>query len=257
MSWVCWMEFCCCVIMDRSRKFSPVWNHFDLLTPNKVKCRLCSTELSYINKSTSSMLRHYRARHGGDEESADTRENTPVPKQAVDEAVVNMIIKDCQPLSLVENEGFRELLKLIIPSYVLPSRKVCLRKVIIIFFLGHNLWETFDMEVEENKRTSNATADSILEVQRYLAESNLPRKQDPLQYWKSNERAYPHLHELALKCLCSPCSSVPCERVFSKAGELVSKRRNRLGAKHFRNCCSSIKMHKQITSFLKYFISYD
>ncbi|XP_029316992.1 zinc finger BED domain-containing protein 1-like [Cottoperca gobio] len=69
------------------------------------------------------MLRHYRARHGGDEESADTRENTPVPKQAVDEAVVNMIIKDCQPLSLVENEGFRELLKLIIPSYVLPSRK--------------------------------------------------------------------------------------------------------------------------------------
>ncbi|XP_029314120.1 zinc finger BED domain-containing protein 4-like [Cottoperca gobio] len=173
MSWVCWMEFCCCVIMDRSRKFSPVWNHFDLLTPNKVKCRLCSTELSYINKSTSSMLRHYRARHGGDEESADTRENTP----------------------------------------------------------GHNLWETFDMEVEENKRTSNATADSILEVQRYLAESNLPRKQDPLQYWKSNERAYPHLHELALKCLCSPCSSVPCERVFSKAGELVSKRRNRLGAK--------------------------
>ncbi|XP_070410613.1 zinc finger BED domain-containing protein 4 [Nothobranchius furzeri] len=35
-----------------------------------------------------------------------------------------MIIKDCQPLTIVENEGFRELLKLIAPSYVLPSRKV-------------------------------------------------------------------------------------------------------------------------------------
>ena len=34
MSWVCWMEFCS--IMDRSRKFSPVWNNFDLVTPNKV-----------------------------------------------------------------------------------------------------------------------------------------------------------------------------------------------------------------------------
>ncbi|XP_023805548.1 zinc finger BED domain-containing protein 4-like [Oryzias latipes] len=121
MSWVCRMEFC--LIMDRPRKFSPVWNNFDLVTPNKVKCRLCSTELSYINKSTSSMLRHYRARHGN-EELADTRDSTPVPnKQAVDEAVVNMIIKDCQPLSFVENEGFRELLKLILPSYALPSRK--------------------------------------------------------------------------------------------------------------------------------------
>ncbi|TWW73948.1 hypothetical protein D4764_15G0013440, partial [Takifugu flavidus] len=98
-----------------------------------VKCRLCSTELSYINKSTSSMLRHYRARHGN-EELADTRERTPVPnKQAVDEAVVNMIIKDCQPLSFVENEGFREPLKLIIPSNALPSRKACLRNVIFLY----------------------------------------------------------------------------------------------------------------------------
>lgn len=34
MSWVCRMEFC--LIMDRSRKFSPVWNNFDFVTPNKV-----------------------------------------------------------------------------------------------------------------------------------------------------------------------------------------------------------------------------
>uniref|UniRef100_A0A3Q3B360 Mitofusin 2 n=1 Tax=Kryptolebias marmoratus TaxID=37003 RepID=A0A3Q3B360_KRYMA len=29
----------------------------------QVKCRICLTELSYVNKSTSSMLRHYRAKH--------------------------------------------------------------------------------------------------------------------------------------------------------------------------------------------------
>ncbi|CAF90828.1 unnamed protein product [Tetraodon nigroviridis] len=34
-----------------------------------------------------------------------------------------MIIKDCQPLSLVEDEGFKELLQLLEPSYVLPSRQ--------------------------------------------------------------------------------------------------------------------------------------
>ncbi|KAL7374602.1 hypothetical protein ABVT39_003702 [Epinephelus coioides] len=46
----------------RKRRISPVWEHFDLITPNKVKCLLCSKELGYSN-NTSSMLRHYRALH--------------------------------------------------------------------------------------------------------------------------------------------------------------------------------------------------
>ncbi|MEQ2206525.1 hypothetical protein XENOCAPTIV_030503 [Xenoophorus captivus] len=45
-------------------------------------------------------------------------------KQVTDEALVNMISTHCQPLSLVEDEAFRELLQLLEPSYVLPSRKV-------------------------------------------------------------------------------------------------------------------------------------
>ncbi|XP_077399284.1 zinc finger BED domain-containing protein 4-like [Vanacampus margaritifer] len=111
----------------RKRKLSPVWDHFNLTTENKVKCRLCSQELSYINRSTSSMLRHYRARHEKDE--TETPVNSPVMnsgasrKQAVDQAIVSMIIKDCQPLSIVEDEGFRDLLQLLEPSYVLPTRK--------------------------------------------------------------------------------------------------------------------------------------
>ncbi|MEQ2211102.1 hypothetical protein XENOCAPTIV_026524, partial [Xenoophorus captivus] len=70
------------------------------------------------------MLRHHHARHEREEPV-----NTPVMnpgvsrKQAIDEAVVNMIITDCQPLSLVEDEGVRELLQLLEPLYVLPSRK--------------------------------------------------------------------------------------------------------------------------------------
>ncbi|XP_029942702.1 zinc finger BED domain-containing protein 1-like, partial [Salarias fasciatus] len=41
----------------------------------------------------------------------------------LDEALLSFILKDCQPLSIVENEGFRELVQVFEPSYVLPTRK--------------------------------------------------------------------------------------------------------------------------------------
>ncbi|KAK7909453.1 hypothetical protein WMY93_014137 [Mugilogobius chulae] len=44
-------------------------------------------------------------------------------KEALDACLVDMIIKDCQPFSIVEGEGFREFVKLAAPTYVLPSRK--------------------------------------------------------------------------------------------------------------------------------------
>jgi hypothetical protein len=57
------------------------------------------------------------------------------------------------------------------------------------------------------------------------------RSEDPLAYWRNHQNVYPHLFNLAKKNLCSPASSVPCERVFSKSGEVVSKKRNRLSPK--------------------------
>ncbi|XP_030011319.1 zinc finger BED domain-containing protein 1-like [Sphaeramia orbicularis] len=90
------------------------------------------------------------------------------------------------------------------------------------------LWSLLDATVNQKRRSSNATADAIVEVERYLAENNLRRNEDPLEYWHTQKHVYPHLYHLALRFLCSPASSVPCERVFSKAGEVISKRRNRL-----------------------------
>ncbi|KAM9354970.1 uncharacterized protein KZ484_013148 [Pholidichthys leucotaenia] len=79
------------------------------------KCCICSTELSYFNKSASSMLRHYRARH--ENEVPDTpRIDAASSKQVLDEAVLNFIVKDHQPLSIVESEGFRELVQALQPS---------------------------------------------------------------------------------------------------------------------------------------------
>jgi len=47
----------------------------------------------------------------------------------------------------------------------------------------------------------------------------------PLEWWKHNGNRYPRLSLLALKYIGIPATSVQSERVFSKAGEIVSRRR--------------------------------
>ncbi len=75
---------------------------------------------------------------------------------------------------------------------------------------------------------TNATADATVEVQGYLSDPNIPRTEDPLHFWATQKGVYPHLRCLALEFLCTHASSVPRERIFLKAGEVVNKKRNRL-----------------------------
>ena len=49
---------------------------------------------------------------------------------------------------------------------------------------------------------------------------------NPLLWWKSHDHTYTHLAELARRRLTSPGTSVPSERLFSAAGNLVSAKRN-------------------------------
>lgn len=66
----------------------------------------------------------------------------------------------------------------------------------------------------------------------YSEEINLDRKKDPLIWWADRQKIYPWLSKLAKKHLCIVATSVPCERVFSKAGQVVTERRNRLKDKN-------------------------
>uniref|UniRef100_A0A3B3CQM1 HAT C-terminal dimerisation domain-containing protein n=1 Tax=Oryzias melastigma TaxID=30732 RepID=A0A3B3CQM1_ORYME len=94
-----------------------------------------------------------------------------------------------------------------------------------------NLWKSLDDQATMVRTHSNATADATLEVQRYMTDPPLERSEDPLVYWNEHKNIYPHLFSLAKKHLCIPASSVPFERVFSKAGEVFSRKRNRLSPK--------------------------
>ena len=94
------------------------------------------------------------------------------------------------------------------------------------------LWRAFDKKVAEASSLRSTSDESTVDIRRYLQERNIPRNDDPLAWWKEHATHYPHLQQLAMKYLCIPATSVPAERLFSKAGELISKRRSCLKPKN-------------------------
>lgn len=92
----------------------------------------------------------------------------------------------------------------------------------------NSIWDEFDEQVGVIMKNTNPTAGGIIEVDKYLEEPLLPRSQDPAKWWFSKKDAYPRLYKLFLRRLCIVATSVPSERTFSKAGQVLTERRNRL-----------------------------
>lgn len=96
------------------------------------------------------------------------------------------------------------------------------------------LWKDFDMEVKQYLTPSNPRSSAIIEVDKYLEEPILQRKdssgisQDPLVWWHQQRHIYPKLYKIMKTRVCIMATSVPCERIFSKAGQIVNERRERL-----------------------------
>lgn len=66
------------------------------------------------------------------------------------------------------------------------------------------------------------------EVIHYSQENTPDINTNPLEWWKLNGSRYPGLLTLVLKYLGIPGTSTPSERIFSKAGEIVCRRRSSL-----------------------------
>jgi len=61
-----------------------------------------------------------------------------------------------------------------------------------------------------------------------LQQPLLPPTSNPLVWWKTNAEKFSSLVPVALKYLSIPGTSVCSERMFSKAGQVVTARRQRL-----------------------------
>lgn len=91
-----------------------------------------------------------------------------------------------------------------------------------------SIWNDYDKKTPDLIQNDNASTVSIIEVNRYLREAFLKRTGNPLEWWKEREHIYPRLYYLVRKKLCVPATSISCERAFSKAGMVISKRRSSL-----------------------------
>ena len=95
-----------------------------------------------------------------------------------------------------------------------------------------SIWQRLDkIRHEHNISASlNETAERILDS--YFELHLEDRKVDPILWWQEKALIMPHLFKLSKKVLMIPATSVPSERIFSKAGQLCNDRRNRLTPKH-------------------------
>ena len=90
--------------------------------------------------------------------------------------------------------------------------------------------DTFQNPSEEDPSEEVSAAEAAeAELQRYELEDPLSLdSKNPLLWWKEREVNYKFLSILAKRFLCITSTSVPSERLFSSAGNLLSERRSRL-----------------------------
>ncbi|XP_061770688.1 zinc finger BED domain-containing protein 4-like [Nerophis ophidion] len=117
-------------------KSSKVWEFFTLNTVKKtVSCKTCSIDLAW-HGSTTSLREPLKRKHVGsmDEEKNSRKKQasirdlvqrkvyTPQQGAALTDSVLNMLVTDMRPLSMVEDDGFRKMIYVLNPGYTLPSR---------------------------------------------------------------------------------------------------------------------------------------
>jgi hypothetical protein len=86
--------------------------------------------------------------------------------------------------------------------------------------------QTLAEKIVAKRHKGNKTSDD--EVERYLAEPPIGMKMNPLDWWKGNEARFPRIAAVARDFLAIQATSVPSAQLFSKAGDVVTKKRNRL-----------------------------
>lgn len=86
---------------------------------------------------------------------------------------------------------------------------------------------SFDFNSNEQNQTT--------ELVKYLKAPVTSYNQDPTQWWNDNRNEFPKLYKLYAAISCIPASSASAERVFSRAGLIVTNRRSTILPENVNN----------------------
>jgi hypothetical protein len=86
------------------------------------------------------------------------------------------------------------------------------------------------------KKIRSNNLQSRNEIIEYLAIPVEPLNINPCEWWKHHRTQYPFLEKMARDYICIPATSVLSEQAFSKSGDLINKKRNRLGDHAIEAC---------------------
>lgn len=100
--------------------------------------------------------------------------------------------------------------------------------------VAYDFW-SHHKTLAHNKQKKGSERESLFlkpdEVSLYLSNPVAPLSTDPLAQWEDMRNTFPCLYKIAQELLTIPATSVPSERLFSKAGATMTKIRNRLASK--------------------------
>ncbi|XP_054592246.2 E3 SUMO-protein ligase ZBED1-like [Nothobranchius furzeri] len=147
-----------------------VWQHFGFRTDkekgqldkSKVICKSCQMEVKYCGNTTNlnnHILRHHQdlaCKPSTGLQQMKIKESLQLPANStrshkITEAIAGFICKDMRPYSVVENEGFKRLMKVAEPQYVMVSRKRLSEEVI------PNMYQS----VKENVKSKLQSAERV------------------------------------------------------------------------------------------------
>ncbi|KAH9794635.1 BED-type domain-containing protein [Citrus sinensis] len=167
------------------KKRSAVWNHFTLLedNPNKCMCNYCGKQYQYHSRldGITNMTRHiktcesyktFRAQQsrsqqnlkseGGEENASNLVLGKGWSQDACRRAVTKMIIMGELLFSFVDNKGFRHFCSVVIPQFVMPSRRTIGRDVMELFLEEKTMLKSF---ICNNKQRVSLTTNLWTSVQ--------------------------------------------------------------------------------------------
>eukprot|EP01022_Parablepharisma_sp_SALTPOND_P022689 TRINITY_DN4625_c1_g1_i11.p3 TRINITY_DN4625_c1_g1~~TRINITY_DN4625_c1_g1_i11.p3 ORF type:complete len:218 (+),score=36.66 TRINITY_DN4625_c1_g1_i11:1719-2372(+) len=142
-----------------------------------------------------------------------------LPPELVLPAFLDLRFKDLDFLSIKKEDMSEELISML-KGMVISEESESEKKPISS---QSKLAKNFGSGGDIKKKGKN-------EFEKYTEEevTHLDEEFDALDWWKRNAKDYPKLSAIAHDYLSIPASSAPVERLFSMAGDIVTKKRSKL-----------------------------